>query len=571
VRDSRARGIARVAVVSAAAGGLAAVFTLGVFLPAFNTPHTDVEGTPREATELPMTPGLARQIAFVVVDGLGYPTAKDLPELADLRRRGVLRPLTAPLLTYTGPSITAMVTGLDPADSGVRLNGVDNGVADLDSVTAELAKAHVPIEVAPDGFERFPRLLRAPADARLLSGPVAFVAALIERRLGLDPPGDPIDMKSPTRRFTFVHIEDVDDAGHQFGAASQEYLGAAHHAAEHVLQIARSLDLSQDTLVVLSDHNHLPTGGHGGDEPGVDSAFLLVVGGGFVRQGVSLAQARPMRDVAPTLSVLAGVRAPTSSLGRPMFDLFSVDDDSLSVLFAGPFDQAARFACALHGTPRCAEAAAITARLAQRDPAARVEGEALLDDLAHARSASRDARAAGPRRLRMLGVGFAVLALAAGFAREAVRAARAGARPLSAAGAAAPIVYLGAYAAILGFAFDYRVTFSTMKPTPLFIREAFLAAGASALLVVALAVVARLGSRAPGWLVGAVAAPFALVAAWVGWSPAYVVTPTLGALVFLLAPAIPGAALAAIAVALVEAWRARGAPESALSTSAENR
>ena len=572
----RLREIVPVAVSGVALGSLTAVYVLGVYLPSFNTAATAIAGKSHQETKLPHTPGLTRELVVVVVDGLGYRFAHELPELSALRRRGVMRPLVAPLPSYTGPSITAMVTGLDPVDSGVRLNGPHDGTPGIDSVTGELARAHVPIEVDREGFEPFSRLVRAPADARVLHGQVAFVAELIERRLGLEAPLALPDMQSPARKVSFVHIEDVDDAGHQHGAASREYEGAAHHAGELVERIAATLDFGQDTLIVLSDHGHRAAGGHGGEEAEVRAAFWLAAGP-LMRRGVDLAEARPMRDVASTLSILAGVRAPTSNLGRPMFDVLSVDDDGASVLFAGPFDQAATFSCSLEAHPRCAAAPAIAQRLAERDVAARGEGEALLDELEAQRATSRSSRFDGasiPRTAIALTASLAAL-VALGRAldrrRSAARApAKAGGRGLTVAGALAPLGFIVVYAAWL-YRIGYRPTFSSFWTGPDLIRHATPAGLLGAALVVAFAWLTPVGRLAPWWTMLAIAGPFAVVAARVGWQTEFVSPLVLGSVVFLLSPAVPGAAAAAIGVAVVNALRHRPVVNAPVSPSTENR
>src|SRR6185369_7703200 len=136
-------------------------------------------------------------------------------------------------------------------------------------------------------------------------------------------------------------------------------------------------DLEQDAIVVVSDHGHIAPGGHGGLEPEVTHAFFLGAGSIF-RRGVELGE-RPMRDVASTLSLLAGVRTPATNLGRPMLDALALEDEVDSIAYAAPFDQATKMLCSLHESPRCAEVPAMLARLRKPDPAAWPEAEALHD------------------------------------------------------------------------------------------------------------------------------------------------------------------------------------------------
>src|SRR5205814_2939737 len=78
-------------------------------------------------------------------------------------------------------------------------------------------------------------------------------------------------------------------------------------------------------MLVLSDHGHMPRGGHGGAEPAVRRAFLVLAGPG-VRAGGRVPRASTV-DVAPTLAALLGVPAPGQALGRTLFEVLALDDD----------------------------------------------------------------------------------------------------------------------------------------------------------------------------------------------------------------------------------------------------
>ncbi len=116
------------------------------------------------------------------------------------------------------------------------------------------------------------------------------------------------------------------------------------------------------------------------------------------------------------------------------------------------------------------------------------------------------------------------------------------------------------------WAFDYRLTFSTMKPGPSFTNEA---GAASLAAIIAVGIAARLlrpGARAPWILLLALTLPGAALAAFVGWEPSRLPPPAAGILVFELAPAVVSAAFAAIVVAVVGD---RAAAERAAEATAE--
>ncbi|MGP5079693.1 alkaline phosphatase family protein [Brachybacterium alimentarium] len=80
----------------------------------------------------------------------------------------------------------------------------------------------------------------------------------------------------------FVYFEDVDEAGHQHGAASAEYREAITRVDEHVRHLVKAVSeryeqLDEEWLVaVVTDHGHKPEGGHGEDEVDVRRSFLLL-------------------------------------------------------------------------------------------------------------------------------------------------------------------------------------------------------------------------------------------------------------------------------------------------------
>jgi hypothetical protein len=556
----RSRSIFPIVVAAAIVAAATIGHSLGLYLPAFNTPHTALEGVPHPPSAVPPTPGLTRRLAVMLIDGLDFDVARALPAFASLRREGVLRPLRAAFPTYTSPAVVAMVTGLSPRESGIRLNGgLERGPQGTDRVTTEAGLAGVAVELWAREWQPLVPLLAPPPSAAIHFGRVEFLADVIAARLPGAARLAPIDGRSPARALSFVYVGEVDEVAHYHGTRSPEYREAVALAGSLVDRYAATLDFDQDTLLVLSDHGHRPEGGHGGMEPEAQRAFLLARGP-LLRHGVELAE-RPLRDVASTLSVLVGVPVPSSNLGLPMLDLLAFGDPETSMLLAAPFDQASRLLCSLPPAAeasRCAEAAPLVTRLRQADPAAWTEAEALLGALTLAREQRLTAQG-DDAALRRLGIAAALLALGAAVARLATRK-----RPLRATGLAdpaswaLPFVHLGVYSAALG-AFDYRLTFSTMKPGPSFMGEATVASVAAIVAVAIAAHALRPARLAPWILLAALALPGAALAAFVGWDPARLPPPLAGIVVFELAPAVVAAAIAAVVVAALGARRERAA------------
>ena len=552
------RSIVAIALASGLVAAATVAHSLGLYLPAFNTPHTALEGVPHPKTALLPTPGLTRRLAVVIVDGLDFEAARAVPAFAPLRRAGVLRPLRAAFPTYTSPALIAMVTGLSPRESGIRINGsLDHGPRGTDRVTTEAGLAGVAVELWSREWKPFAELLEPPAGASIRAGRVGFLASVVAARAPLAERLPPLDGRSPSRALTFVYIGEIDEIAHWRGTRSPEYRDAVALAGNLVDRYAATLDFDQDTLIVLSDHGHRPEGGHGGMEAEAQSAFLLARGP-LLRQGVEIDE-RPLRDVASTLSVLAGVPVPTSNLGRPMLDLLALGDRERSLLLAAPFDQTSRLQCGLAGASeaeRCAAIDPLVTRLRQADPTAWPEAEALHDALTDVRDRSV-ATAGDEAARRRLAITAATIALVAAALGLAARRRKIGAAGLAdPASWALPVIHLGAYAGVLA-AFDYRITFSTMKPTPSFMFDATFASIAGITAVALAARGLRAGPRAPWILLAALTIPGALLAALVGWEPTRLPPPIAGILVFELAPAIISGACAAVVIA---ALRPRAEP-----------
>ncbi len=455
----------------------------------------------------------SHRLVVIVLDGLGFEKARDLAELSRLRARGVFRPLHAHAPTFTAPNVVAMLTGRAPRDSRVRLNGL--GVPDRPFETV--------LDVAVEGgwnvrcharqFRAFEALVGAPGGC--VHGRLAFALDVL-----VEP--------TPRGTFDLIHVGEVDDAGHHEGPESTSFAERAAHADRLVGRIAASLEPDRDTIVVLSDHGHIPGGGHGGEEPEAHAAFFLAAFGAIDR-GRELPE-RPMRDVAATLAQIAGLRPAAHDLGAPMLDVF-----------AEGRRPDAREALSVTRSTLCSDRPAKTL-----DPACEpgsALGEITEDEL-RALGARRDVQLAQSEQRATAWRGGLAGALMLGVSGLALRLAR---RPSSLAVAAALVASnLGVYAAVLG-ALGYRATLSRVAGTEIFLPHA-VGAGLAGLVATALgARLARLFGPADAALgvaallqLGAVIA----LAVYVGADGHALAPSRAAALLFVGAPAFVGSALA---------------------------
>ncbi|MFF3494597.1 alkaline phosphatase family protein [Streptomyces sp. NPDC002795] len=132
------------------------------------------------------------------------------------------------------------------------------------------------------------------------------------------------ELGSGNRDALFVHLDNIDHAGHSDGAASSQYLAAIHDADAQVGRIvaavkARPTYASEDWLImVTADHGHTDAGGHGGNSAPERQTFLIATGGGITAG--STRHDIKMPDVAASALAHLGIPIDTSwNLdGRPL-------------------------------------------------------------------------------------------------------------------------------------------------------------------------------------------------------------------------------------------------------------
>ena len=107
-------------------------------------------------------------------------------------------------------------------------------------------------------------------------------------------------LKEGKYNLVLIHIDQVDYAGHHEGGPIDPRWDAAATRADGLLnEIASAMDLSQDTLIIFSDHGQIDRGGHGGQDPIVLLEPFVMVGKGVV--GGKFPDVK-MVDIAPTVA-----------------------------------------------------------------------------------------------------------------------------------------------------------------------------------------------------------------------------------------------------------------------------
>jgi hypothetical protein len=276
----------------------------------------------------PHTPRLARRVVMVVIDGLGIDESH-LPFLDELRARGASTTARVPYPTISRPNYVTLLSGVPPADSGVRANRVRTPVT-LDTVLDRARAAGMRVATASD-YGLLPSLFVRGAsslydvhwtDDNQPMPPASWPVDVAERSGSLAELGPVIARfaASDSSLITAL-VLDVDRAGHAHGIGD-EYRAAARDTDAMLRAAFAQIDLTRDAVIVTADHGHVAPGGHGGIEREVSNVPVILAGAGVVAHG--LANDARSIDIAPTVAALLGLASPGHAEGRALVELLAL-------------------------------------------------------------------------------------------------------------------------------------------------------------------------------------------------------------------------------------------------------
>ena len=141
--------------------------------------------------------------------------------------------------------------------------------------------------------------------------------------------------------FVFSYFVGVDEVGHMYGGASQQYKDALLNFDRNLGEIMADVAAWEAanpgetwTVIMVTDHGHQPQRGlgHGFQSPDETGTFVVVRGDGFDAGTVNLQY--EIVDVTPTVATIFGVPVRPNSDGTSMTDLDDNvtpinDDDAL--------------------------------------------------------------------------------------------------------------------------------------------------------------------------------------------------------------------------------------------------
>ncbi|MGQ4482809.1 alkaline phosphatase family protein [Streptomyces sp. SAS_276] len=269
------------------------------------------------ATAGPLT-ALARaatrtpKVLVVGLDGCLLTRIKDAdaPNLDALMAAGLTAPSSIyadPLApTLSGPGWSTIITGVWPDKHLVKDNAFTGAQFTRypDFLTrVETAKPQLVTYAVASWAPVTDTVFSAGVDTRVSTPSAEYDTGTTSRAVAQLRDGNP--------DAVFVHLDNIDHAGHSYGAASQQYLDAIHTADAQLGQIvaelkARPTYSAEDWLImVTADHGHTDPGGHGGSTLQERQTFLIANGptlaAGSVRHDVK------MPDVAVSALAHLGV------------------------------------------------------------------------------------------------------------------------------------------------------------------------------------------------------------------------------------------------------------------------
>jgi hypothetical protein len=294
-------------------------------LMAYRSPLSQNPPTPGEALGVPMT----RKVVIVLMDALRLDTSENaavMPFLNELRAQGASATMTSRPPSFSAPGWGTLLTGAWPDLNDTQVfNPPDEYTARAFTQDDIFAAAHrAGLKTAVSGYSWFEQMLANDLVDQVFS------------TIGEDNAADRevVDAALPwvsgDYQLVLIHIDQIDYAGHHEGGPRGPNWNAAATRADNMLrEIVSKLDLSQDTIIVLSDHGQIAIGGHGGTEPVTMTEPFIIAGKGALAGATSNVQ---MVDVAPTVSVLLGTNITASNQGYPRYELLDISPERTTAI-----------------------------------------------------------------------------------------------------------------------------------------------------------------------------------------------------------------------------------------------
>ncbi len=288
------------------------------------SPTTVWVPTGLQASYNPSSPVLAKRVVLVIVDGMRDDVSRtEMSTLNKLRTHGADIALTAPQPSLSYPNWTTILTGATQDISGVTTNWFEGRVPAPTLMDVAEQSGHSVEVVGPEDFATLFGVRTGP-NVSLRPWPKGgyLTTTLVDDALRIAKTSDP--------RLIVVHLPDLDEAGHEHGGGSPEYRAVAKRMDIDLARLVDGLQREDTAFVIVADHGHIDTGGHGGWEQ-----VVTTVPGVFAGAGIKLGSGEGrLEQIASTVAALTGTPVPAyssagalrSTIGTTAPALFLADD-----------------------------------------------------------------------------------------------------------------------------------------------------------------------------------------------------------------------------------------------------
>jgi hypothetical protein len=265
------------------------------------------------------TQPLVQQVVMVIVDGLRYDTSLEMPYLNSLREEGASGVMVGIPSPASQSAWTTLVSGARPEINGAPFLNPDH----TDEIHP-IAVDHLFAEVKRAGFTG--GLAGSNWWQKMVPDEFLYTQFFVEGEDAADE--QVVDtalrfLKNFYLNYLLIHLNQVDHASREYGAASSEYQQAALRVDAHLRDIAQATDVQRNVLIVVSDYGHPKTGER--DQYGrvvLTAPFVMV--GPVVVPG-DYGHIAP-GDVAPTVAALLGTAVPSAAQRPIRFDMLRMDE-----------------------------------------------------------------------------------------------------------------------------------------------------------------------------------------------------------------------------------------------------
>ena len=281
------------------------------------------------SSNIEATPEGIEHIIVIGIDGMspnGIQKA-NTPTLDSMIQNGAATMHARSVLpSSSSPNWASMIMGADTEQHGVTSNGWEKFDHQLP-----------PVVVTENGT--FPTIFTLFKDQQ----PEAHVGAIYDwdgfgrlfekSDVDFDIDGDHEDkttqeavnyIKEHTPKFTFVHLDHVDHAGHAKGHGTPDYFQSVEKADSLIAEIVnatKDVGIFEKTMFIVSaDHGGLGFG-HGGESLAEMEIPFILYGAG-IKKGYYIEETVYQYDNAPTVAYAMGLQTPQAWIGRPVKGAF---------------------------------------------------------------------------------------------------------------------------------------------------------------------------------------------------------------------------------------------------------